>query len=966
MSTSYTSTADLDLLVDQLVKQAWTEQPDYLDALDVNFELAIGHLIERRLDYTKDRSPQLVLHLTSALLLNYYIGCLLFQFIASHKTVIPVESLKSTRQQNIEQLLQRLAQFESCRQLMATYFTAALEKRLHRLWRAEIRFRPSTLAQGVARILLPIIFSDDWEKLADHGITFGLNGFFLLFSATAATVPNHEFESLLNYLRQLMDKGRWRSCNDVVHILSLAHLSPEQQVQLLALVESILDLSRYPYKDDTEDPRTRIDALQLSPLLTSILKRLSAERRDQPKNWAEINTQYRPVREGNAMIFRQCEVIQMLSALARQNDAALVVLQDITIQALKQQRMQYANTAGFGPASELIEASLESLLLVASTHRQTLDTLYTCLKSSGQTTLMEAQIKALTESDVRLSEESAEYLLNVIRAEDNACRWAEQILENVPGLGYEAIDLIVDILPEEQDVRVLQVLTRIAQKSVQGQGVPVNQQLQRALVARLKKLLFDPKAPLEADWIAFLSKALNREPLRLILDQAIHVLSREADISLQSRTQDVLRMIGQEAYRIFEPDAATLAACWLVDPTHFGQDPRPLADRVQEAKEFLVYNANHSIAKRIVEILDSVVAINDQVLEVVARSLRSFAYPNLAIPLLERLMDLAMLQRRSSNLYSEAFKSIATLRPLTPQALQVLQECLVVACEIDWPILLTPQIVYDEVLPLLTSEVPAESIEPLIRMVWDSHCEICSRSFPLNAYEQPSWRLYVEKLRHRYLHREPEVQEADELILLCALQVLTNVSTLSCFQQRIIKRLWQTSWRAPVKARALLILNRQRPLQEETIRTVERILSTNPAISFYVTLLKDQLRRWLFRRYQQRQDHLSDAHPGYIYLCQSVAISTVATFLREVDTTKYRKRLSRVLLKVVAPTRIIAEQQFAREASVGANATNKALAWIMGVVQVDSVHKKPIWVSRPSNIAYQTLRDLWSQHLLDI
>lgn len=801
-----------------------------------------------------------------------------------------------------------------------------------------------------------IVLTNDMEKLSRSGTTFGLNGFFLLFRAAPDVVPPDEFDFLTNYAHQLIHENSWPACTDVINALSAARLSKGQQSQLLNFISSILDLNLFPYQNVYNDRTTWIEEMQFSPILARILK-IFAAKRDDRSDELYLTKAFQPEREHNSYLFRQQEVIWMLSILAYENQEAIEVLHNLTMEALKQQQGNFPNRRGIELSSALLEFSLERLLYLAGSHVQALETLYTCLNFGEKILLTDEQVRFLSNSNVWLCMESAELLLNIIRNEGHTCLWAEQTLEYMPNLEIETIFLLQDILPNEQNVAVLQILARRQDAD-----------LLEDLANRLIQLLFDSEVPLHIDWIVFLSQILEREPLRQVLDQVVGLLTKDRESFHQMRSRQVLYMIGQEVYRMSQPDAVTLAVCSLFDPTDLTQNSRSLAERVQKAKQFLNSSNDLETTNRIVKILDLVATNNEHTREAIARSLRSFSPPEPEIiSLLEKLMDMAVFDTNPA-LYEEAFKSLASLNPLTPQALHVIQDRLILAYEIDHPILLTPQIIYDEVLPLVPTDIDKQSIKPLVEMVWRCHCPICSQiPFSIACEKFTLLRRFEEQL-HRYFHAEPEIQEAEESLLLYALQALTNTSALSQSQQWILKRLWQTSWRASVKARALIILSRQKTDKSATLFMLEHVFTVNPFVSFYSTMIKDGLRQGIFRWFRRQAPSRADW--GYLFLCQTVGVYA----LQEINAdAQYRKSTIKALLRLVSPVRWLTEQWLIREASVGINAPNRSLA---GIIRQDSdpnnvvsfVHENQIpsnhedkelaLINRPSESAYRILYSL--------
>ena len=518
------------------------------------------------------------------------------------------------------------------------------------------------------------------------------------------------------------------------------------------------------------------------------------------------------------------------------------------------------------------------------------------------------------------------------------------------------------------------------------------------------------------------------KPLRRMLEALVNGLASET-LSAQTRYFETLRLIADQAERAKNIDAVTLVACWLVAPDDWIEDNRPLVERIKESLAILgASDTDENTQKRVVGILKHAIPkeppsiTSDQLNEIagkegylaadyvqrhlmlapifaeplhlfpeskregadkrlaVAKALGKIHYPYLALPLLENLLQLAleMEQAWKSSRYTEfsyearqiareTLKSIAMLKPLTAQAVLLIQKTLM-ASRAHESLLhseLTPDFIH-ELMPLLTHGVSAEAVPVLIELVWHNHCgplindeSLCVRRdepAPLKAYERPSLQLIIGEKFHRYLHIiQYEGYHAEGMILLCALQSLANVTDLTFPQQQIIWRVYRSSWHALTKSLCLLILGRQRPVREETVHELIRVLRQDPTTAHGKTIIKYLFRSLLFRIFYKMSP--PDPDLNYIYLCQTVAVSMVGTLLNQERhdpiVRKRRRALKKALLATTSLFRYGMEMQV--DASMSASGA-KGMMPLMGVTQ--SEEEKTTWMTRPADRAYQVLDDL--------
>jgi hypothetical protein len=306
------------------------------------------------------------------------------------------------------------------------------------------------------------------------------------------------------------------------------------------------------------------------------------------------------------------------------------------------------------------------------------------------------------------------------------------------------------------------------------------------------------------------------------------------------------------------------------------------------------------------------------------------------------------------------------LNPLTAQAVLLIQEMLMVSRAHDSLLHseLSPAFIH-ELLPLLTHEVSSEAVPALIELVWRNHCgplindeSLCVRRnepAPLRVINRPSFQLTINEKYHRYLHFYDESYSAEGMILLCTLQSLANVTNLTFPQQQIVWRVYRSSWHALTKSLCLLILGRQRPVCEETIRELLRVLRQDPLASFWKTLIKHSFRSLLFVVFYRMSPPEPDLN--YIYLCQAIAVSIDGNLLNQERHSpivrKHRRALENALLATTSLFRYGMELQVDASTTVSGA---KGMMRLMGATQSDEDQMSRM--AHPADRAYQVLQDL--------
>lgn len=945
-------------LVDWIEKRLDGPLSDPVKVLEVQYERALDELVPLLLGCLaageeSERLQRLARRITRHFLFNYYFGFMLFKFSPSYRG----EAVKTARQRLLEDAFRKLAWFEPARQLMAAHFAAALEQRLHKMLREFLgthkrTFHPRhAFLQTATRIGL----ADIWERLGRYsqdlyqGLAFGLSGFYLLFKSTGVVRPQ-EFETLVEYAHKLVREGWWGEITDVVRVLTIASLSSEQQERLLDFGCFLLGVGNVAHDEAADEryPLARIEEMGPSPPTVHAPRMAEQISERQLREASRIGGESRPSGEQSVLWGRREEVARFLGILANQNLEALAILRE----------------------GQLLEVAVASLLTPALRHLPVMEALAHHLGQDRRACLSDDQLKTLRESKQLLDKEPAEFLLHLICQDDGSCPWPLQILENASGLTEDADRRLAAMVQEESNVHALCALIQICLKC-EERGDRIPRELEGALCARLMTLLFDLEVYPRSEWIPFLGIGAAG-PLLEVLERIYSVLREGESSSLHPRSLRLLHEISCQAQQMPQPDVVTLAACWRVDPDDQATGCT-LVERVQEAISLLRHPTDRWTQEIVAGTLCTAIAQCASARRAIANSLRTMRHPDLALPLLEELLDIAATgdwYRQNPELYGEAFKSVVALQPLTRRALLLLEHGFIVSGmpESRLGFTVTPAFVQDQIMPLLVHEVSPDAVSFLVDLVWRLHCSSCSSNLPMDVYERPSLRVAINEKIHRYLHISYE--EGYNLILLCALQSLANVPNLSMREQRVIWRIYRTSWNALIKSLSLLILSRQRPLREETTLALIRILKEDPFAAFFKTSLRYLFRSLLFRIFHRESP--PDADLNYTFLCQGVAVNMITALLRQqrddIVVKEHRQDMEEALLSTVSSFRYSMEPHLTEYTSLGTYAWGtKAMAQMMGATPEESEHvwsTRPSWIAQPADLAYQALHDLRTEKVL--
>lgn len=968
--------------------------PNPLKALEAEYEIALTMLAARLPLGTPvnitEQEEIIAKRLARHFLFNYNTGFSVLKFTPPYNR----QSDPSARQRALEDAIQKLANLDPSREMMSEWLTTALEGRLHRTLREFLNAHKPTAnpRHALSRIAARIAFSGDLEVIgrmsqsAYKTVDFGVGGYYLLFKSTKV-IRQQEFEALLGYARRVLVKHRQDDVPklvEVARVLSIPSISPEQKDELLRFVFSILDVEHFPLRDpddDIIDPMARLDVITkkmgfsapIRTVIKLIAKIFEKRLREDAERSREIQKNLHPHPDQEELASRRALVAQIVGILSNQSDDFLSALEDSKL---------FPSFSG-EHATNLISDSwmskeiLTDTLVSALTHEPSLRILAKHLPND----LPDDTIKTLRESDVVIDKPVAQLLVRMIRERSESPRWVRQVLENIPALAGQVEYWMSQILPTEKNPTVLGALIALHENLAFRQHKSASE-LQDALILRLMQLLPDIDVSLDSRWLAWFAR-LGRVYLRRILVQIASAWQSDDSSAVALRHQNILREFSRRAEEMQDVDAVTLAACLLVDPDDWSERGCSLPDRVQQAIAFLsARDTDRSTQERIARLLDTAIMRRPQARQIIVRALRTMFFPDLALPLLQLLMDIATDQNEGTwdwhetrrKLYAEAVKSLAALKPLSARVILLLQHAFSIASARESPfhLELTPSFVYDELLPLLTHDVSPDAVPVLVEMVWRNHCgPLIEGKSPcvgqegepfLDKFDHPSWRLAWNEKIHRYLHiYESEGYNAEGQTLLCALQALANVTDLNLPQQRVIWRVYRTSWNALTKSLCLLILGRQRPVQDETVRELIGLLRRDPWAEFWRTTIKHVFRYLLFRVIIHSDPPDSDLN--YLYLCQSVAVDRIGALLtQERDdpvVVKYRENLEKALVAMTSMSRYGMEPHLSGYTSMGSGTTGtRGIAQMMGASQEEE--ERLTWIAHPSDRAYHVLREIVS------
>ncbi|CAG0951739.1 hypothetical protein ANRL3_00281 [Anaerolineae bacterium] len=980
--------------------------PDPLKALEAEYEIALGMLVARLPMGTSIATPneeKMVKRLARHFLFNYNTGFSILKFAPAYDHA----RTPTARQLALEESIKQLACLESARDVMDEWFRAALERRLHQTLREFLNADKLTLnpRRAVTRTAARIGLSNDLEVLGRmrgsiyKTIDFGMSGYYLLVKSTG-TIRSQEFETLLEYVRNTYAKFRDDDVPgliDVARVLAVPRLASEQIDELIQLILSLQDLEQFPASDLNDvatDPMTRVDQVAQNmgfsaPIRFAIklmAKVFEKQLREEARRSREIQKELHPYPEQEELEIRRSVVVKVARILSNQSDRFLSALE----QTNQQTRLPDEPFVDIQSGAWFSQEVLTDTLVSALQNLPSLRILANHLSVNGSGSLAEETLKALHESDQVIGKPIVEFLIEVIREHGDSACWAGELFENLPGLTEPAEQFLSRILQTEDNRSVLKALMRVHENLTFRQHLPTAD-LQAALLKRLTDLLLDEKAALDPEWLAWFAR-MGREYLTRMLTRLSSAWSNNSSLTIPARHQGILRELSRQAERLSTLDTISLAACLLVDPDDWMKSGVVLPDRVRLALRYLAADdTDRSIAEEVAQLIKIAVLRRSDTRQSLATVLRTMHFPDLGLPLLELLMEIALDERAERwswwasqetrrKLFGEAIKSIAAVSPLTPRAIILLERTLFAYQDSRTGIIreLTPAFIYDELLPLLTHEVDSDAVPVLMERIWKNHCaplvdgeSPCVRrneEFFLQKFEHPTWRLTVDEKIHRYLHiYQKEGYYPEGEMLLCALQALANVDNLSLPEQSLIWRVYRTSWHALTKSLCLLILGRQRPIRTEIVLELINLLHRSPTTELWKVLIKHGFRSFLFGLIIHSSPPDSDFN--YLYLCQSVAVDLISNLLKEGPENhviaKYRAKLEQALLQTTDLFRYGMEPHMGGFTSMG-NSTSgtKGIAKLIGASQQEEEHLS--WIAQPADRAYQNLHELIASGFIHI
>ena len=169
---------------------------------------------------------------------------------------------------------------------------------------------------------------------------------------------------------------------------------------------------------------------------------------------------------------------------------------------------------------------------------------------------------------------------NALRGKTNT--WVWQIFENAPGVRYRAALQWSKTLGEEKRPAVLRAAIMLHGNLARRPSL-AGRELEDELYSRLRWLLASSETPLDPAWVRWIAGlADGGERLAKVLEPIGDRYS-QPDTEFDRRDRQILEHIAREVEMLEVPDAAVLAAGWLVDPDDWLMTGQPLAQRVQEA-----------------------------------------------------------------------------------------------------------------------------------------------------------------------------------------------------------------------------------------------------------------------------------------------------------------------------------------------------------------------------------------------
>jgi hypothetical protein len=936
-----------------------------------------------RLTQLPDPPPNLVLPITRRLLLDLYEGFAALGFRGRSGVPARLRPPALAAQQRLTAALKRLAILPAARQEAFHWSLTALRGRLNALLRSHLASASRTwnplrllnrLGGQVALALLGLVSGSASGERPQH--EFGLTVLHLLLEADP-TLPSQTFSELLELARRwgqglpFVMEGNLR---DLWRALTPAHLTPAQCEALAELILPWSRLEEFP----THSPTTRrellhaeLEADQTEGLPRAALLALSRLLPDAPVLPETDDDILRRDRTN-----RHATLTLALGVLARSDERFFPHLLAELHALFATYDTVEAGFALFGVLDAFLErpAWLEPLAVLMQAYRW-------------------QKFEDIWQDDLELwspllSAEALEALYRLATREENA--WAGQILGAASGLTDESRDLFLDLVRHADDSAFTVLLPLVSRLRARGGLPPAFDSL---LLERMFAALTEGHLPPEA-WTRGLLEG-NEELLRALLLRLYPLLADSASAAppaaepawpfpsarerrLSSPPQVLLRTLAEQANEVAWASPLKLAACWLADPEDRLGSGLPLAERLRLAGALLRRGREQDAivwleralppAASTPEMIQRLEAARDYpalkavwahpslapvLLEdfLTYEGLRSGAArrlaltrtlaalpPDLALPVLRRLFDLACEMYRawyeSDRLFTEFYResndlaaalrdTLFALQPLQPETVLLLRDLLLSSetlPEGGFTIELSPGALSRTMSTFAARTVSPEAIERLLEWFEPGF-------LPLhNPYKQT-----VSKQ--------------------LALLALSNVSNLSPAQR---EALWRVGCAAPdmhTRSLSLLVLGRQRPLDERAWRTVLDLLSAS-WLSHY------RQRTAEVRRLQETVEYPL-LLPGDVFLLLGTAVAVSTEWSREVSLSQaQRASLRRAWDKAASEINRIVEARLAESTHPHlptAQAETLGLARSLCDAVGKSPDDDPDWLTRPAALALELL-----------
>ncbi len=940
-----------------------------------------------RLTQLPDPPPDLVLSLTQRLLLDLYEGFAALGFRGRSGVPARLRPPAPAAQRQLTNTLKQLAVLPVARQEAFRWALTALRGGLNALLRALLGqkiFRPdlpaprtwnpvrllTRLGGRISLALLGSVSGSASGERPQH--EFGLTVLHLLLEADPV-LPPPVFSELLALARRwgqglpFVMEGNLR---DLWRALTPARLTSSQCDALAELILPWDRLEEFP----SHSPTTRrqllaamLEADQTEGLPRAALLTLSRLLPDRPV-LPETDDDF--LRRGRAN--RHATLTLALGVLARSDERFFPHLL-AELNALF--ATYYTVEAGFALFG-VLDAFLE--------HPAWLEPLAALMQKYRWQKFEDIWQDDLELWSPALSAAALETLHRLATREENA--WAGQILAAASGLTDEAPALFLDLARRADEAAFTRLLPLVSRLRVRGGLPPAFDSL---LLERTLAALRENRPPPEA-WIRGVLEG-NEELLRALLMRLQPLLTDSpppphvpeetpawlspSAIRSPSPAENLLRILADQVNEMDSPSPGKLAACWLADPDDCLQSGLPLAERLRLADALLRRGRKEETIlwlNRALPPAESTPEMRQQAQDYPAlkaawahpsltavlledyltgKGLRSGAArrlalaralaalpPDLALPALRRLFDLACEMYRawyeSDRLYTEFYResndlaaalrdTLFTLQPLQPETVLLLRDLLLTSetlPESGFTLGLSPGALSRTMSPLAARTVNPQAVERLLE------------------WFEPGFLP---------LHN-PYKQTVSKQLALLALSSVTNLTPA----QR--EALWRVGYAAPdmhTRSLTLLVLGRQRPLDERAWRTVLDLLHTS-WLSHYRQRVAE------IRRLEEQVKYPL-LLPGDVFLLLGVAVTVSAEWSRDsVLSPQQHASLRRAWEKAASELNRIVEARLAesthphipadRAATLG---LARSLCQVVGKSPADD----PDWLTRPAALALELL-----------